>query len=275
MKMTCTTNQSSYHVTMGLLFLFVSLSLIHSIQTVKAGEVLKACGHHDYAPWNWKSGNNIIGACAEVTKTLFEKASNGKVKVDLTYMVPWVRCQNRIRRGDIDINICSFINDKRKEYSKFIMTPMGFNENAVFVKKGKEFKFDNWQDLKDKRIGMVYGVSMGQEFDTFIKQYAYLDKAQSYKSNFKKLIAGRVDMVPVGRYSGYTIRDKLGFQNDIVDLQKPIITGKLYISMSKKSKYLHLLPKVEKIMQEPGYNDWVEGLLDKYVTIYVGDYTNK
>ncbi|NRA55806.1 MAG: hypothetical protein HRU23_16835 [Gammaproteobacteria bacterium] len=44
--------------------------------------------------------------------------------------------------------------------------------------------------------------------------------------------------------------------------------------MSKSSQYLHLLPQIEALMQQPGYDDWVIELLEKYSTIYANDQMN-
>lgn len=41
-----------------------------STAAVAAAElpVVKACGHHDYPPWNWREGQQIVGACADAAK---------------------------------------------------------------------------------------------------------------------------------------------------------------------------------------------------------------
>ncbi len=226
---------------------------------------LKACGHHDYEPWNWQSDNQIKGVCAAVIKTLFAKLA---VEVDLTYIGPWKRCQSYIKSGQADINICSFMNEERKTYSEFIDTPMGFNENAVFVKKGREFAFNSWDDLIGKKVGMVLGVSVGEKFDDFLEKNTSIEKVASYKQNFSKLLLERIDFIPIGRFAGLAMLQHLAMQEEIVALPKPIVTGKLYISMSKKSPYLHLLPKVEALMQQDSYNQWVETLLSQYAAIY-------
>ncbi len=245
------------------------LSMLILSASISAEETLKACGHHDYAPWNWKKGNKIVGACAEITKTLFEKAG---VKVDLSYVGPWKRCQHNIEQGKIDVNICAFINESRKEYSKFILTPMGFNENAVFVHKDRPFPFKDWNDLKAKRAGMVLGVSIGQKFDDFLKTNTEIDRVPSFEANFHKLAIHRVDFIPVGRYSGIAMLHAFNLDQKIIDLPTPILSGNLYISMSKKSKFLHLLPEVEKMMKSKIYYNWVDELLNKHVQNYKADY---
>ena len=231
---------------------------------------LSACGHHGYPPWNWHQGNKIVGVCAEVTETLF---ANVGLKTDLTYVGPWARCQEKIRTGEIDVNICSFINPQRKEYAVFVPTPMGYNEHAVFVKAGAEFPFEQWHDLRRKSAAMVHGVSIGQAFDEFLEQHTFVTRLSSYQQSFKLLELGRVEFVPLGRYTGLAMRDSFQLQGQIVDLPRPILVGKLYISMSKKSPFLHTLTAINQQVQAPGFNQYVLSLMPKYTQMYAQQQT--
>ncbi len=231
---------------------------------------LKACGHQDYPPWNWESQGQIQGACADVTRELFGRLG---VKVDLSYVGPWKRCQKAVEKGDVDVNICAFINPERQTYSTFTATPMGYNQNAVFVKKGNEFPFTQWADLKGKRAAMVLGVSIGQAFDTFLASSVQVEWVPDYKSAFMMLNHGRIDFVPFGRESGLTKLATLNMSADIIPLEHPITTGNLHISISKKSRWRHLLPEIEKMLQAPGYRQWVKDRLNKNIQIYSAEQT--
>ena len=246
----------------------VMLLLIFSTM-IYGQDTVSACGHHDYPPWNWKKDQKIVGVCAEVTEELFAKLG---VKVDLSYIGPWKRCQKNIKTGQVDINICSFINQSRQHYSKFMTTPMGYNENAIFVKKGKEFPFNKWADLK-KKIGiMMIGVSIGKDFDRFLDENTKITRVGSNRQVFGLLELDRADFAPYGRYSGRVMLQSLGLHHNFTDLPTPVVKGKLYISMSNKSKHLDLLSKIEMLMQQPTYDLWVGELLEKYTAMYANDY---
>lgn len=234
-----------------------------------ADKKITACGHHDYPPWNWKSGNTIIGACAEITQELFKRAG---VETNLKYIGPWGRCQALVDQGTIDVNICSFINARRQEYSRFIPTPMGFNENAVFVRRDRPFSFLKWEDLAGRKTAMVLGVSIGQEFDNFLETETTVVRVSTFFQSFHMLARGRIDFIPVGRHSGLAMRDAFGLEERIIDLPNPLLSGNLYLSMSKKSPYLYLLPAIQKMMQEDGYYTWVNELLKKYTELYAEEY---
>jgi polar amino acid transport system substrate-binding protein len=238
--------------------------------SLHARETATACGHHDYPPWNWKQNNRIVGVCAEITETLFSQLG---VEVDLSYIGPWKRCQKEIESGQIDINICSFINTKRRHYSKFVETPMAHNEIAIFVKKGNDFPFKKWSDLKNKIGITMLGVSIGKEFDDFVNKDIKMVRVSSNRQVFGLLERERADFTPFGRYSGKALLKTMGQEQNFVALETPVLKGKLHISMSSKSNYIRLLPKIETLIQQPGYNNWVNGLLQKYSTIYADENT--
>jgi polar amino acid transport system substrate-binding protein len=241
-----------------------------SVPLYSQGKV-SACGHHDYPPWNWEKDGNIVGVCAEVTEKLFAKLG---VKVDLSYIGPWKRCQKNIEVGRIDINICSFMNPTRQSYSRFIATPMGYNENAIFVKKGKEFPYSKWSDLKGKVGVMMRGVSIGKRFDRYLNENIIIQRVNNNRQVFGLLELERVDFAPYGRYSGLALLESQSKTQDFTILETPVVKGKLYISMSNKSKYLHLLPQIEAFMQQPTYERWISELQEKYITVYANEFVS-
>jgi len=233
--------------------------------------VVKACGHHDYPPWNWQSGGKIIGACAEAAETLFAKAG---LKLDLSFVGPWSRCQYLIERGDVAVNICSFKNTERERYSEFVPTPMGINENAIFISNEHSLPYQTWADLHGKRLGLVKGVSLGTAFDRYIEKHAIVIKTSGYDLLFNMLLAGRIDAVPFGRYAGRTYIRTLGIADQIADLPTPVLEGKLYFSMSRLSPYLGKLAQVDALLQAPGHDAWMNSLLEHYANLYVSGHEN-
>jgi polar amino acid transport system substrate-binding protein len=149
---------------------------------------------------------------------------------------------------------------------------MGYNENAIFVKKGKEFPFAKWTDLRKKVGVMMLGVSIGKYFDSFLQENIKLIKVNSNRQAFGLLGLERADFSPFGRYAGMAFLRSTGQKQNFSALETSILKGKLNISMSNKSKYLHLLPQIEALMQHPTYDYWVNQLLEKHATIYANDY---
>jgi len=243
-----------------LVFILISASVFS-----KENSTATSCGHHDYPPWNWYKGNELKGACEEAAREIFKRVG---VKVSPKFVGPWHRCQQKVSNGEIDINICAFKNPAREQYSYFIPTVLAVNENAVFVRKDKHFSFSKWKDLNNKRIGIVIGVSIGKKFDSFIKTHRDVQKLHSYTQIFKMIKSGRVDVVIVGRMTGKAILKKMKLHEEIIDLERPVLSGKLFISISKKSPQMKHIKAIDELLQRPGHDEWFKSLLKKYVELY-------
>ncbi|MEM5580911.1 transporter substrate-binding domain-containing protein [Roseibium sp. AS2] len=233
-----------------------------------ASDVVTACGHDDYPPWNWRSGDKIVGVCAEITSTVFARLG---LEVSLDYAGPWSRCQKYVESGRIDVNICAFVNDTRKGYSTFAGRPMGINEISIFVRKGEEFAFTTLRDLSGKRAIMLDGVSIGQGNDVFLEANTMLYRMENRLQAFRFLEAGRADFFVTGKQIGLLQRDLHHFEDRITVLPRPVVQGPLYISVSKKSPFSGYLDQIDDILAEPGYMQMVENLLGKYKQVYLDE----
>ena len=250
-----------YEIKYRKLFLFILFTLMNT--QAQAQEVATACGHHDYAPWHWERN------CPEITETLFKKLG---VAVDFTYIGPWKRCQKNIEMGNVDIAPCLFKNPSRQQYSRFTETPMFYGKQVVFVKKGKEFSFSTWADLKGKTAVKFIGSSFGKEFDRFLADNVNVTNVSSNQQMFRMVEYDRGDFVPHGFRSGAAILKALALEKNFSVLTPPIFEAPLYFVVSKESKYTHLIPQLETLLQEPEYKPWVETLVKKHTDIYVEDY---
>lgn len=226
-----------------------------------------ACGHHDYPPWNWAKGGEIVGACADVTRQVFAHLGH---TVNLAYVGPWKRCQAMIKAGEVDVNICSFRNPEREAYSRFVDVPMGINPIAIFVKKGREFPLQQWSDLAGKRSGVVNGVSMGPEFDTFLATRTRMETVTRPVLNLRKLHTERIDFVPLGLEAGKLQTHLYGFSESIIPLPQPALEGKLHISISNHATDLHRhIPEIERYLSRPEYKKEISNLLHRHHDQYL------
>lgn len=218
---------------------------------LRAEPVATACGHHDYAPWNWQQGGRIVGTCADIVQRAFASAG---VSVRFDYVGPWPRCQALVAAGRVDINICAFRNAEREAYAQFVPVPMGNNEVAAFVRSDAGWTLHGWDDLKGRRVGLVNGVSMGAELDQFLQQHTTIDRANDFSASLRKLALGRVDVVPFGREAGKLAVARLGLAGQVRDLPQPLLHGQLYISVSKQSRWLlPYLPAIQHYLEKPDY----------------------
>jgi polar amino acid transport system substrate-binding protein len=244
-----------------ILVWFIAFSMSHHAIGVEEKRTIKACGHHDYAPWNWLQGDKIVGVCAEAATHLFGKLG---YQLDLSYVGPWKRCQQMVEQGEVDLNICSFKNTERESHSVFSANPMGSNENVLFVNKNNYFDFSGLEVLNGKLIGLVRGVSLGSELDQYLAENSYVVQVEKYKFLLAMLGRGRIDAVIIGRKTGLHLLNLYGLTNTITDTPTVMHEGDLYFSFSEKSDYVGLLKDTDKVLKTTEYKAWLASLFNHY-----------
>jgi polar amino acid transport system substrate-binding protein len=246
------------------------VSAVAALSAVRAAEppTVKACGHHDYPPWNWRDGPEIVGACASVARRALERLG---YRVDLSYVGPWKRCQEMVAAGDVDVNICAFRNAEREGYSVIAEPRMGLNRIAIFVGPhwARERRFDTWRDLEGLRSAVVLGVSMGQAFDDFLAARTRVERVASVRPMLLMLDADRVDFVPFGHEAGLMEIERNGFAGRVVPLAQPALVGELFVSVSKKSPLAARIQDLGAYFARPAYAQELRELLEESHRRYI------
>lgn len=226
--------------------------------------VVRACGHHHYAPWNWQRGNAIDGVCAVVAQRALERLG---YRVDLSYVGPWKRCQQLVASGAVDVNICAFRNPERETYSHFAEPRMGQNRIAVFVRKDRVPRMTNdpeWKGLAGTRTGLVLGVSMGAKFDEFLEANTRIERVANIGLAMKMLARDRIDLVPFGWDAGLIELERTGLADEIVPLEQLALVGDLWISVSKRSPLASRVNEIGEYLAREAYPAELETLLKAY-----------
>ncbi len=252
-----------------LIQLLVSCMILNG--TSAFGETIVVSGHPEYPPFMYRSGTEIIGVGLEIVKKVFEEELG--IEVQSKFVGNWKRCLMLAEKGEIDLVVAAYNNDDRKEYLHFTRNPISQDTLSVFVAKGKEFPFMNWDDLIGKRGVSTIGDSQGQEFDDFLNNNNIkLERVKHRVQNFKKLIFDRADFYPGGKYATSIILErnkeelkKMG--GEIVELPNPLNVIYLHIAISKTSKFTKYLNKLDESLKKFSENGATEKLLNKYTKL--------
>lgn len=130
--------------------------------------------------------------------------------------------------------------------------PLDSSQLHFFVKRGNEFKVTGWDSIPDEYyLGYPDGLKIIQT--AIIKHQLKADKSSSLQVMFKKLDAGRNDVVVAG-VNRLTLINEMGL-NEITLLEPPIETHFLYHYLHEK--HSELVPKITEIVKEM----WVSGEL--------------
>lgn len=115
---------------------------------------------------------------------------------------PWPRAYAEAQRGLVNGSVVWSIGEESSERAREFLASDTVLESRIvfFYRKGYQFHWTKDEDLVGMRIGGV----AGYEYRFEGMQGIRLDRAPTEELNMRKLVAGRVDLVPtnldVGRY---------------------------------------------------------------------------
>jgi polar amino acid transport system substrate-binding protein len=237
-----------------------------------AGDTLVACGDPDYAPFTYVPGfqsgdtavvgSKIEGVAPDVLRLIFEPLG---IKVEAIVQGNWKRCQVAVEDGSSDVLMAADKNEARMAYALFTQGPLAPEALSVFVRKGREFKFDRLEDLIGKRGGAPTGYSGGARLDAFFKEHQLIEYAPDAARNYMKLAAGRIDFVPTSLYSGLVILHKMGYGGKLVPLKNPLEYGYTYLPISRKSRFADKVPLIEASLKKLHADGTIDRLIKKHM----------
>ena len=167
---------------------------------------------------------------AELVREAFKRSG---YNLKIAYY-PWARVVKMAKDGAVDGYFPEYYSDELKE-DFFVSSPIPGGPLGFFKKKGKSISYSTLNDLRPYSIGVVRGYINTAEFDA--ADYLKKDEANDDLQNFKKLLAGRVDLIVADKYVGlYTMATYLPDKAGEVEFISPPLEAKdLYLCISKKS----------------------------------------
>lgn len=197
--------------------------------TVFAAETVKmAVG--DWAPYT--SESDISGKLTE--KIVTEAFKLEGITVIYEYY-PWKRSLEMVRSGMADGTFpWNKADDKINDFY-FNSEVLLKDDGVYFHLKTTKFKWNTIQDLKKYKVGVTIGYKDEKRYEDI---GILTDKAPSEEMNFRKLLAGRIDVYHTSKIVGYAAIAKLFTPEEaklITNHPKIVTTNKYFILFSKKT----------------------------------------
>lgn len=213
------------------------LSLLTPVLGMAAGkcERLVATGNPEYPPYLWGDPQNpqkLIGANADLLQQIGEQIG---VEIEVMHTGPWSRAQDEVRTGRVDLLAGAFLTLPRLESMDYVHPAFYITPSMVWVRKGQEFPYSGWEDLRGRVGGTLVNNSFGQQFDAFAKANLTLESVPSLTQAFQKLLLGRTEYVLYERYPGVALANTLGLMEDLQALEPPISSEGLFLTLSHNS----------------------------------------
>ena len=198
--------------------------------------VINITGHPDYPPVIWfnKESKEFQGIAVEMMQMIFNEAD---IKVNFTNVESWARAQEEVKNGKLDMLIPPYKTKERLPYYNFATDPFIMDDTVVFVKKGKEFDFEKFEDLLKYPGTAIINDSFGSEFDNFEMTHKHLTRLSTTEQCFRFLDKDRARYIIAGINSGIAALASLHWDDRYVILPKSIIKTGLYAPISLKSHW--------------------------------------
>ncbi|WP_420003027.1 substrate-binding periplasmic protein [Arenibacterium sp. LLYu02] len=183
-------------------FIGTLAAAILALSTSVQAETIKV-STGEYAPFTGEAlpnGGVVNGLIARV-------AEAAGVTVEYEYM-PWKRALEVARAGQVQAS--SYWGVRPDQTGLTMVGPFALDRNVLFYRKDKPIpEFQAITDLTEVQIGVTHGYSYTPEFWTNVENGTL--KTQTAKddaSNFRKLLAGRIDAFIIDDYVGHYLLEQ-------------------------------------------------------------------
>jgi polar amino acid transport system substrate-binding protein len=96
-------------------------------------------------------------------------------------------------------------------------------------------KFDSFDDLKGKRIGLARDTKYSEALWEFVRREKNFELVVGEELNLKKLVTNRIDYTICDYLTGMYLARKLSIEHDVTALSNnPVDSTPFYIAFSKK-----------------------------------------
>lgn len=148
----------------------------------------------EYPPYEYQVGNSAQGMDIEIIDLVCKHAN-------IPYAIkfyPWERCLKMIKEGNADVIFGILKNKERQGVLDYPEQPVAYDKRILLSKKNIPYSIREFNDLKDKKIGIVRGYAYSSQFDqsTIFSR----DISSSSKMMVDKLNANRMETIAINEY---------------------------------------------------------------------------
>ncbi|MEJ7805392.1 MAG: transporter substrate-binding domain-containing protein [Telluria sp.] len=227
----------------------------------RATGVVQLTGHPNWPPFSWQDGGKIVGIGADLAEIVFNDVG---LSVRAASSGNWKRAQAQVEFGAVDVLVAAYQTRERSVYMAYPKNAFMEDVNVLWVERGRQFAFREWADLKGKKGTAMLGESYGQRFDDYIKQHLQIDWVSTPGQSLQKLSLGRADYYPFSLHGGMIQIRQMGLGKRITYIDKPISAEGIYITISRKSKYIAYLPRIDAAIKARLADGTVDRLIRKH-----------
>ena len=218
----------------------------------------------EYPPYVTETAQGAQGATVEIVKTAFARIG---INTDIAFY-PIARGQYLVQAGEVDGFFSIKRTPEREKSLRFSSNPLMSQDYVFFVRRGASVVFDGgWVSVRNATIGVVVATSYGQRFDQAARDGSLprLDPATNHEMSFRKLLAGRIDLVVCSRWVGIHYLRKLRALQEVTTTGPPIETTQSYLAFSRKASLGDIPQRFDEALGAMLADGTVARLLDEHL----------
>lgn len=194
------------------------------------------CVSLDYPPLiQQEDGGPVHGLAVDIVNATFARMGH-TVSVEI---YPWARALTLVRQGQRDCVFTIFHTAERARFLDFSKESIIPQIIYFYARDDHSVQFDgDFATLGKLRVGTVLSVNYGARFEAARPSLAIREVA-TLEQNFRKLVLGRVDLIPSNLYTASYTLDKLratGLAGSITKLPQAVESVPSYIAFSSEKK---------------------------------------
>jgi polar amino acid transport system substrate-binding protein len=222
-------------------------------------KVYVVSGHPEWPPIMWQDGDKIVGAGPQLVQKI---AGDLGFKVESKYEGLWDEVQQKAKSGEVDMLAAAYKTAERETYMDY-SDAYTTDPIALFVKKGKSFSYDKWEDLIGKKVVATAGDSYGQKFDDFLKAKLTVSRVDTVDEAFAALQNGTADYFVYALYGGEKVLNDKKTAGQFEALPKYVSEENFYITVSKKSPLEKFLPQINALIEKYKSDGTIDQLIQE------------
>lgn len=211
----------------------------------------------EFPPYEYVVNGKVVGIDIDIVDAIFKRL-NTPYEVRL---YPWARAWRMAELGRVDAVLSTSRKDSREPYVYYPDEYMWSSEFVFFTLKEKKLSdFRGYDDIKKHSlvVGIIRGNSYHESFwrafpprasnDT--EHHPLLDLAVDAESNFKKLMAGRIDLFLIPKTIGLRLISQLGYEKEVTYYDRVMFSKKYPMVFTKKSDYPNMTDFMKRFTEE-------------------------
>lgn len=212
-------------------------------------------------PKIWDEGGTPKGILIDIMNLVGKKMGH---KFDI-HLYPWKRAYIKALKSKVGIVGLSITEERLKlfDYSEVLF----YDEVILIVKKGNEFKFDNFEDLEGKHIGVCRGCSFGPEYEQAKKFFTPQGDNESVQ-RLHKLKMGRIDAAIISPGEAAlniaVAKDDSISRDDFSILPKPITRDPNYFAFAKSNDRKAFIAEFNKVLRVAHESGAIKEIISRY-----------